>query len=103
MRSDDDRAHTMQRIKEPSDLRSERGEGESHAVTDPMGTPLRAVVVSPRHPGAEQLGPAGAQLTPDLAADCMTLGQRTARCRVTWTVTRTLPESRRQRLQVTEG
>ena len=33
-----------------------------------MGTPPRAVVVSPRYPGAEQLGPAGAHSTPDLAA-----------------------------------
>ena len=31
-----------------------------------MGTPPRAVVVSPRYPGAEQLGPAGAHSTPDL-------------------------------------
>ncbi len=33
-----------------------------------MGTPPQAVVVSPRYPGAEHLGPAGAHLTTDLAA-----------------------------------
>ena len=33
-----------------------------------MGTPPQAVVVSPRYPGAEHLGPAGAHLTADLAA-----------------------------------